>query len=174
VEEEAGMSASTPDVNGELQELVRQAQSGDESVLPALRRFLDGRPDVWRQVGDLRAHAEEALLGLAAGPSLLAREAIRRKAAELRAELAGPSPTAVEGLLAERAALCWLQLHLADLAWAAQGEPGAPPAARRELQQRLDSSQRRYLAALRQLDQARKRLGRPQTPPPASGLRVVG
>jgi hypothetical protein len=43
------------------------------------------------------------------------REALRRKLALLRAELAGPKPTAIEGLLAGRVAICWLDAYYMDV-----------------------------------------------------------
>ena len=58
-------SVSTPDER--LRQLIERAISGDRSVLPALREFLDSSPDVWREVGDVAKQAERAWSALAAG-----------------------------------------------------------------------------------------------------------
>jgi hypothetical protein len=113
----------------EVRDLLLQAQQGKPEVLPALQALLDEHPELWRQMGDLSWQAEQGLVGLASGPSLLARESIGRRLAELKAELAGPSPSPLEKLLVERIALCWLAVHLAELDWAAcrqQGQAAGP------------------------------------------------
>jgi hypothetical protein len=48
------------------------------------------------------------------GDDLALKESTARKAEDLARELAGPEPSVVERLLAERATLCWLQIHHAD------------------------------------------------------------
>jgi hypothetical protein len=110
----------------QIKQLIARAQARDASVLPALREFLDGNPDVWRRLGDLAVHARDALL--AAADSLLARESMARRMDELEAELAGTSPTPLERVLAHRVALTWAQAHLADLD-ALQNDRGATPLA---------------------------------------------
>ena len=145
----------------ETRQLLQRAQAGDPAVLSELRELLDARPALWRQLGDLGSHVEEVLLGLAAGKSLLARESIRRRMDELRAELAGPAPSAVESLLAGRAVVCWLQVHLADLEVAQQVKAGAPAA---HAERRQAGAQSRFLAALRMLVVVRKLL-RPSLSP---------
>jgi hypothetical protein len=137
----------------EMQLLLR-AQVGDQACLPELRRLLDDRPELWRQFGDLARHVRDALLALASGKSLLARESISRRLDELQAELAGPSPSPLEKLLVERLVLCWAQGYLADLD--AMQKAGTPQAA--HAQQRANSAQHRYLAAIKQLALVRKLL----------------
>ncbi len=141
-----------------LRRLVERAQAGDQGVLPELRQALDAEPAVWRQYGDLAAQAQAAWLRLLAGPDLLLQESVERKLAELRAELAGPEPSRVEQLLVERVAACWLQTMYADALYAQAKGPEATPAVLRELMKRQESSQRRYLAAIRQLALVRKLL----------------
>jgi len=75
---------------------------------------LDQRNEISQHVGDLAAYAREAWLRLISAADLALKESTARKAEDLIRELAGPEPTAVERLLAERAVLCWLQLHHAD------------------------------------------------------------
>jgi hypothetical protein len=73
----------------------------------------------------------------------------------MREEIAGENPSALERLLAERIALCWLQLQYYEAIYAqnlstftiAQGE---------HHQRRIDKAHRRYLSAMRTLAQIRK------------------
>jgi len=103
-----------PPVVEDLDWLVQQARQGDEEVLPRLRDMLDTRPELWQHFGNLAGHAREAWLRLISADDLALRESTARKAEDLSRELAGPEPTVVERLLAERAVLCWLQVHHAD------------------------------------------------------------
>ena len=155
----------------EMRQVLERAQQGDRSVLPRLRELLDERPELWREAGDLAAHAREAMLNLAAGGSLLLREAVARKMAELEGELAGPQPSPVERLLAGRAALCWAQAHLADLDALQKGRAGGAQDA--QAQRRQNAAQARYLAALKQLVLVRKLLT-PPVAPIAVATRLAG
>src|SRR5262245_41679167 len=92
----------------ELTALVKRVQNGDTSALPQLRSVLDANPSIWRVIGDLASHAEETLLRLIGGNDVLGHEAIRRKLADLKTQLAGDTPTQLEVLLIERIGLCWL------------------------------------------------------------------
>jgi hypothetical protein len=47
----------------------------------------------------LARQSQAAWLQLIAGPNLLLRESVERKAEQLRAELAGPEPSPLEGVL---------------------------------------------------------------------------
>jgi hypothetical protein len=85
-----------------------------------------------------------------------------RKAAELRSELAGPSPSPLEKLLAERAVACWLQVSFYDSQVAQIRE--YKPAQGRMLQQQLDSANRRYQAAIKTLATVRKLLTPARSP----------
>ena len=154
----------------DLAQLLKKAEAGDRSVLPQLRRALDGDPDLWRGYGNLAAHAEASLAMLAAGPNLLLAESLRRKLAELKAELGGESPSPLEKLLAERITATWLQVAYFDalLAQAA----GAGEARLRALQRLQDAAHRRHLAAIKQLAVVR-RLLRP-APSPLELLAPVG
>jgi hypothetical protein len=110
----------------ELAQLLKRAEAGDRSVLPQLQRALDGNAALWRGYGDLAAHAEASLAMLAAGPNLLLAESLKRKLAELKAELGGASPSPLEKLLVERVTATWLQTNYHDslVAQAAGGRGG--------------------------------------------------
>jgi hypothetical protein len=146
----------------EMRLLLQRAQDGDSSVLPQLRELLDGRPELWRRFGDLAGHVKESLLALAGGKSLLAQESLRCQMLALWRELAGPSPSPVERLLADRVVVCWAQCHLADLDALQKERAGAPQGSHAE--RRQSAAQTRYLAALKQLEVVR-RLRRPAPSP---------
>jgi hypothetical protein len=146
----------------ELRELVGRAQQGDVTVLPRLKEFLDGHPEVWQELGDLARHAEEAMIRLVAGDNLFVGECIRRDLAALREELAGPSPSPLEHILVQRVVLCRLQAHAADLE-AARLDQGVNPHGP-HAQRRQDAAHKRLLAAVKQLAVVRKLLA-PSLPP---------
>jgi hypothetical protein len=151
--EVAGTRATDP-----ILALVRRATAGDESSLPELRKLFDECPDsrfVNEVGGDMARTAEDSMIARAAGKNLVAREALRRKLAALRAELAGPTPTPIERLLAERAALCWLAVYEFEAAAAQQLGPIALALAD-YYQRRIDRAHKRYLTALRTLATVRK------------------
>jgi hypothetical protein len=150
--------APDPQALERLRQLVERAQRGDPEVLPELRAALDAYPALWRHHGDLARHTEEAWLRLISGDNLLLRESVRRQAEELRAELAGPQASPLERQLSERVAACWLQTQYADTSYAQFAGRGATPAQRAEAQQRQNSSQQRYLLALKALATVRKLL----------------
>src|SRR5262249_20583590 len=97
-------------------------------------------------------------------------ESARRKAEQLRAELAGPEPSPLERLLIERVVSCWLQVNYADAAYAQikGNAPGQHAAALR----RQNSAQHRYLQSVRALVTVR-RLLRPGLSPVDLALRPV-
>jgi hypothetical protein len=102
---------------------------------------------------------------------------------ELRAELLGDTPSAVEKLLVDRVVVCWAQTALADLDGVQQAKAGAAQGSHAE--RRQTGAQTRYLAALKQLEVVRK-LARPApsaldllrvpvgetTPVPPAGRRI--
>ena len=77
-----------------------------------------------------------------------------RKLARLREELAGPEPTPIERLLAERAAFCWLTVYEYERQYASRGQP---PGGQAEYhQRRIDAAHRRFLSSLKTLATVRK------------------
>jgi len=142
-------------------ELLTRAIDGDADSQAVLIRFMD-RPeldtDLNRKLvnlfGDVRHYAESTVIEKAAGDNEMIRKAIGMKMARLVAELAGPEPTPIERLLAERAAYCWLVLwryesHLA-------GATDLTSKREEYHQRRIDAAHRRYLSSLRTLSQVRK------------------
>jgi hypothetical protein len=162
-----------PAAEAEIRDVLQRAGRGDETVLPALRRFLDEQPELWRQVSDLARHAERALIRLLGEDDLLAAESIERRLAELKGRLAGPAASPLERLLCDRVALTWLALHLAELdAAACRRNRDADGPRTREVQRRLDLTHRHHVAAVRQLATLR-RLLRPAVSPVDLALRPL-
>ena len=140
----------------QLRQLVERAEQGDASAMPELRVALDANPWVWERYGDLGRQSQAAWLRLLAGPNLMLHESTRRKAEQLRAELAGPGDSVLERLLIERIVSCWLQVNYADSSYAQL--KGATPAQLTAALRRQDSAQHRYLQSVRALATVRRLL----------------
>lgn len=157
--------APTPTANWqadqrEFIELIDRAQAGDRSVLPKLDHLLERRADIWEQCGDLAHQAEQTWVTVCAGTNLLASETLKRHLAALKDSLLGPGSTPLEHLLIDRIAVCWLQVHAADLevARTATASVVAKVPTPRIASTRLDGANHRYLAAMKQLALVRKLL----------------
>ena len=163
-----GPAAADPLADERVQQVLRRAMQGDQSVLPELGKVLDAHPSIWQRVGDLAAHAQEAWVDLAAGKDLLLKQALERKAAGMRGELTGPDAPPLEKLLADRVVTCWLQLNYADAMYAqAKGTTLLQDAA---CQKRQNAAQTRHVQAVKALAQLRKLL-RPAVSPVDLALR---
>src|SRR5262245_20719224 len=103
--------------------------------------------------------ARGCLVTWAAGPGEKAKgtsERLEREMERVAAGLAGPTPSPVEAMLCDTAALCWfgLRLHEVRYAAAADSERGLTAQQHDSHQRRLDRSHRRLmltLAAVRRL-----------------------
>ena len=135
--------------------LVRRAEAGDKAAMTALRPLINQAPAAWEMAGNLAIRAENALVNVAVGNDEMLREALKKKLATLKEELAGGTP--LERLLGERVAACWLNVYyidalyakrLNDVTWA-EGE---------YFQRRQERAHRLYLSAIRTLAQVRRLL----------------
>jgi hypothetical protein len=138
----------------ELRQLLKRAQGGDASTLPALRKVLES-PVTVELFGNLAEQAERSFIDAAAGKNLVLKEALTRKLQLLREELAGPNPSPVERLLVERVVACWLQVQDADVRYA-QSQRDCSFAQGEYQQRRMDRAHKRYLSALKTLALVRK------------------
>jgi hypothetical protein len=136
--------------------LLPAANAGDRAALAELRAVLDASPQLWTELGNLGRHAELALVRVAAGTNSVAKEAIVRKLDALRREVAGPTPTPLERLLADRVAIGWLSLVVAEGIYHQALERGLDEGDDDFHQRRVERAQRRYLAAIKTLVQVRK------------------
>jgi hypothetical protein len=161
-----------------LDALLQRARAGDPAAPPALKAYLDANPALWDQAGDLAAHAERAWVALIAGPDAVFAEALQRKAAALRAEVAGPDPSPLEELLAARVSACWLQVYYNEGVHAQQSKEMTPRLADYS-QRRIESAARRFnqavaaLAAVRRLLEKAHAVNAGRAPSPPT-LALVG
>lgn len=136
--------------------LLPAVNAGDSAARDELRVVLDATPKLWTEVGNLGRQAELALVRAAAGDNPVAKEAIVRKLDTLRREVTGPRPSILERLLADRVAISWLALTLAEGTYYQALERGIDPADEAVYLKRVDRAQRRYLAAIKSLPQVRR------------------
>ena len=140
----------------QLNALLPAANAGDQYALSELRTILDTHPLLWEQVGDLGRQAELALVRAAAGRNTVAKDAIFRRLDGLRREVAGPAPSPLERLLADRVALGWLGLAVAEGTYHQALERRLDRGDDEFHQRRVERAQRRYLAAIRALATVRR------------------
>ena len=166
-EPEPSPAESVEGLRARLETVVDHANRGDKAALTELRKLLLEHPEIWRHMGNLSRLAEQAWIGLIAAGNQLVVESVRRQAAEMRSELAGPHPTAIEKLLVEQVVGTWLAAKYAEITAA---ETGGSPGQQTTRLKRAESSQKRYLAAIRQLTELRARM--PSGMAPLNSLKV--
>jgi hypothetical protein len=147
-------------------ELVRQLQGfwdrvaiGYPATRDLLKKHFDMAPEQFISMfrGDMAERVIEAILDRVAGQDLGQREAILRKTEEHRGALAGPFPSAIEALLAERCAVLHLAAHEADLfQYRNMDRLSSKKADFHE--RRRDRANRRYLSALKALTLVKEKL----------------
>ena len=160
---EESLPASRPEapMKAEIQALVQRAQAGDPSGLPRLREILDGHPELWKHMGDLSSLVETAWIAALAAGHPLAVESMKRTIAEMKRELAGVRPSAVDRMLADQVVACWMEVKCME-GMSADSERATLAQAGLTLK-RLESAQKRYLSAIKTLHALRGIL-------PAEGL----
>ena len=148
--------AGMPGTYEEILDVVTRASEGDKGALPRLREMIRADPARMLKVtgAELADQVEGATIRKMAGNNVGWAEALPRKMKAIREELAGPGSSPIEKLLAERVALCWLDVHNWDLRHA-QAE-GLTYAQADHYQKMRDRASRRYLAALKTLAAVRK------------------
>jgi hypothetical protein len=128
-------------------------------------KLYDECPEFVQMFGDLVEHAQQALLTLAAGQSLMGKEAIARQVDQLRQRLAATASSELEKLLIDRICISWIEVYHCDIDVAQHllNSPNALPATQAATK-RLDRAHARYLAAVRALATL-QRLARPALSP---------
>jgi hypothetical protein len=139
----------------EFNRIVSKANAGDAAALKRLRTLLDSHPEIWQQIGDLGKHAEAALIKLVAKDNVLAREAILKQLAEMRANLCSPRCTKLEEVLIDRFVLTWLQLQYFTASLPVYGD-GQSIAGGKFVMGLRESAQRQLNAALQAIATYRK------------------
>jgi hypothetical protein len=163
-----GAGAEADDYQRLFEALVARANQGERLAVDRLRKFLDVNPQLWQRVGDLTAVAERAWTELIVGQDVLKTECVRRRLAELKDQLKGPHPTALEAVLIDLIGVAWLGVQHAEIQAASPAGGSLEQAVFRL--KRAESSQKRLLAATKTLATLRALV--PQGLVPAQRLRL--
>jgi len=147
----------------ELRELSKKAEGGEKGARAQLRRAVSRcSPRVIAEASDIAQRAQAMLTGTIAAGEPLMEEALERRLALMREEIAGENASALEILLTERVVAGWLLVEVLEGLIAAQYYKGAPTSSRLPpsyiIQQSriLEGATRRYLAAIRELARVRR------------------
>jgi hypothetical protein len=158
----------------EIKDLLERANSGDESALPELKRAFDCHPELAAWLGDLVRLAHDSILRWAAGNRLGSKEAIARRAKELRDKLLSEARSELEKLLIDRLVICWMEVYAAEIHLAERLAQGAAPSVvTQAVQKVLDRAHQRFLASVRCLATVQK-LARPSVSPLEIATRLQG
>ena len=131
----------------EVGELERRANRGDKQALVKLVKHYDEHPELWMEVGDMASHIVLTTISSMVGNSLALRECLLRRVRKIKEEAAGANPSPLEVLLAERVAVCWIQLQHAEAVLSNNGSIAQADF----WQRRLDRAHRRFLSAVKAL-----------------------
>ncbi len=134
--------------------LLERAEAGDKSVTRwQIRRALERMQNPPQT--NLGTVVLDHLVTFLAKDNLVRQECLRREVLLVQRQAAGPDPSPLEALLAERVAVCWLQVKLYETLYAvsfgANNVVSSLPH-----QKRIDLVNRRYLAAIKTLAQVRR------------------
>ena len=146
----------------ELQELSDKAEDDDAGARQELRRRLAQEvPEVVARCSDSARSYRRLLAKRSSGGSPLVEEAISETARRMALELAGEAPTPLAVLLSERVASLWVLVELQETLLAAYyyKASGASPAFVLQMTRLQESSNRRYLGAIKTLAQVQKLQG---------------
>jgi hypothetical protein len=135
--------------------ILRLAREGNEETVPQLRKWLAVPENVNRAGADLAYQVQASLAQKMAGTNLYFREAVVKNAENLRDEICGPNPSALERLLAERVATCWTYLNYLELIYTQSAE-NLTIAQGLYRQKVLDRAHGRYLSAIKTLADVRR------------------
>ena len=138
--------------HGEAQALGRRLNDGDDSVRPALKKWL-GNEGAWclDLLGSPQKWAEDAAVKRWAGSTPLIEVAAPVKLDVLRVELAGVDPSPLKRLLADRVVFCWFALNALEYQAANPPKGGRTYRDAEHLDRCLDHANKRFLAATRSL-----------------------
>jgi len=145
-----------PRVGGLSLRARKRATAGDVTVMPLVHKELAANPELARRWGDLALLALTRLLDSVQWDSLRGKQAIRNRVDEIRHALAGATPNVIEALIAERAAICWLDVYLCDYAAIAASLGFVHKPAFEARDRRRSRADRRFLNALKALAVVRR------------------
>ena len=115
------LSKDTKDRLAKLEELSDRAANGDKKARGELRRALrKSGPEVVREASELARIGQRGLIKTATHGRVLAEEALVTRLDMMRSEIAGPDPSPLEVLLAEKIVSVWMLTELLELLLSAQ------------------------------------------------------
>ena len=138
----------------ELHALVEKAQRGDAEALPRIRQILDENPSIWKNLGDVGGVAEKAWIGVLAETNPAVVESVTRRLAEMRSDLSGENPSAIEKAIVDQIVITWLQVRALEVGCANMEKNGGGKSNRAHT--RLDLANKRHIAALKALADIRR------------------
>lgn len=138
----------------EINAIIRKAEKGDAPALEEVRGMFARAGTADMLGGNIAREALRLLVKKATGENPVIKEATERKFDELRAELLGPSPTALERLLVERVVATWYHLHYVEALYG--GRESTSLALGLYYQKSITAAQKRYLDAIKGLAEVRK------------------
>jgi hypothetical protein len=143
-------------VHNGIQLLLKHARLGVEAAVPALRVVLARRP---QRFGDMEifTFAAKATANAAAHGDAFLTDVLLGEIRRTASEVAGPDPSPLERLLAERVALTWFDAHQADCKFLeARGGEGCSIAKADYLTRQKDRATARFLAACKAMATVRR------------------
>ena len=147
---------STPEAP-ELEVLMQEIRAGDATAVTQFAAQVPAARDaLLESYGDVGGRIQQQLVAALYGTNELAREGLTARLAELRSELLGPNPSALEVLLVERVLAAWLLSHHAD----GQALPHLDERpGRGEEEKRQERVHRQFFQACKALAEVRRLLG---------------
>ena len=140
----------------DVHQLYELANTGNPEALELLRKQYQDKPELARIQGNMARAARESRLKQMLGDKAQGTAlAIREKVQDIVKQVAGDKPTPLERLLAERVAMCWLDVQDHELRYSILN--GESTFKQFEWRSRmLDRAHHRYLAAIKALATVRK------------------
>lgn len=143
---------------------VKKAMAGDRKSVPAMQAALDRwtardggcLPESLSTFHGLANQFADRFMGNGENPNLFNGEVVKREILQVAADVAGPNPTALERLLAERIALCHAHLQFLEGHYQNVLRDGGTTEQIEMLLARIDGAQRRELSAIKTLAQVRR------------------
>ena len=136
-------------------ETLRAGCGNEEGSRQSVRALLARDPAWIERIGTLAGHAEQAILAMAQG-QVLVEEAWRAELIAVRTSLYHPGDGALERLLVQRVALCWLALSIAELTRASCWKEGTSTETGELWDRRVSRLNRDFLQASKTLAAARR------------------
>jgi len=145
----------------ELRALSDRAAEGDKGARKKLREALQASsPEIVARYSDFGRRGQLILAETMAAGEPLIEEALSARLDLMRAEVAGENPTALEALLVERVASCWLLTELFEVLTSAQlardNEHRVPMSYLKHMIKWQESAHNRLLSSIRELARIRK------------------